>query len=154
MANEEIQLKTSAKTRCDEQDACYPGPMRGMSWCSDSVDRYLFSSSTRCLCVLAPPSRRSRSSSCKGKKSVRTVDRQVDDSPEIVSTDFVGSRRAGVVDGLATIVNGSSLVLYVWYDNEFGYSCQVVRVLARMADIAMPQFPAERVAVGTASIPG
>ncbi|PZP20495.1 MAG: glyceraldehyde-3-phosphate dehydrogenase [Kocuria rhizophila] len=82
--------------------------------------------------------------------------KQIDytDSPEIVSTDFVGSRRAGVVDGLATIVNGSSLVLYVWYDNEFGYSCQVVRVLARMADIAMPQFPAERVAVGTASIPG
>jgi glyceraldehyde 3-phosphate dehydrogenase len=76
--------------------------------------------------------------------------KQIDytDSPEIVSTDFVGSRRAGVVDGLATIVNGSSLVLYVWYDNEFGYSCQVVRVLARMADIAMPQFPAERVAVG------
>lgn len=43
---------------------CYPGPMRGMSWCSDSVERYLFSSSTRCLCVFAPPSRLSRSSSC------------------------------------------------------------------------------------------
>jgi len=43
--------------------SCYPGPMRGMSWCSDSVDRYLFSSSTRCLCVFAPPSRRRRSSS-------------------------------------------------------------------------------------------
>ena len=60
----------------------------------------------------------------------------------------------GIVDGLATISNEKNLVLYVWYDNEFGYSCQVVRVLARMADIAMPQFPAERVAVGTASIPG
>lgn len=69
--------------------------------------------------------------------------KQIDyvDSPDVVSTDLVGSRRAGVVDGLATIVNNSSLVLYVWYDNEFGYSCQVVRVLARMADISMPQLP-------------
>ena len=45
------------------KNKCYPGPMRGMSWCSDSVERYLFSSSTRCLCVLAPPSRLRRSSS-------------------------------------------------------------------------------------------
>lgn len=69
--------------------------------------------------------------------------KQIDyvDSPDVVSTDLVGSRRAGVVDGLATIVNNNSLVLYVWYDNEFGYSCQVVRVLARMADITMPQLP-------------
>ena len=51
----------------------------------------------------------------------------------MVSTDFVGSRRAGIVDGLATIANGNDLVLYVWYDNEFGYSCQVVRVMEEMA---------------------
>ena len=38
--------------------------MRGMSWCSLSVLRYLFSSSTRCLCVLTP-SRARRSCSCK-----------------------------------------------------------------------------------------
>ena len=69
--------------------------------------------------------------------------KQIDyvDSPDVVSTDLVGSRRAGVVDGLATIVNNNSLVLYVWYDNEFGYSCQVVRVMARMADISMLQRP-------------
>ncbi|RLY91654.1 glyceraldehyde-3-phosphate dehydrogenase [Kocuria tytonicola] len=69
--------------------------------------------------------------------------KQIDyvDSPDVVSTDLVGSRRAGVVDGLATIVNNKSLVLYVWYDNEFGYSCQVVRVMARMADISMLQLP-------------
>ena len=35
---------------------------------------------------------------------------------------------AGIVDGLATIAQGKHLVLYVWYDNEFGYSNQVVRV--------------------------
>ncbi|WP_394289363.1 glyceraldehyde-3-phosphate dehydrogenase [Microbacterium sp.] len=55
------------------------------------------------------------------------------ESPEVVSTDFVGSHRAGIVDGLATIADDVNLVLYVWYDNEFGYSCQVVRVLERMA---------------------
>ncbi len=60
---------------------------------------------------------------------------QVDyvESPEIVSTDFVGSHRAGIVDGLATIADGNNAVVYVWYDNEFGYSCQVVRVIEQMA---------------------
>ncbi|MEB4616129.1 glyceraldehyde-3-phosphate dehydrogenase [Leucobacter sp. M11] len=55
------------------------------------------------------------------------------ESPEVVSTDFVGSNRAGVVDGLATITTGKQAILYVWYDNEFGYSTQVVRVLEDMA---------------------
>ncbi|WP_255771827.1 glyceraldehyde-3-phosphate dehydrogenase [Pseudarthrobacter sulfonivorans] len=64
------------------------------------------------------------------------------DSPEVVSTDFVGSRRTGVVDGLATISNDKNLVLYVWYDNEFGYSCQVVRVMEEMAGLKRPSFPA------------
>lgn len=60
---------------------------------------------------------------------------QVDyiESPEVVSTDFVGSNRAGIVDGLATIADGTDVVLYVWYDNEYGYSCQVVRVIEAIA---------------------
>ncbi|MBT1547078.1 glyceraldehyde-3-phosphate dehydrogenase [Curtobacterium aurantiacum] len=61
--------------------------------------------------------------------------RQIDyvESPEIVSTDLLGSRRAGVVDGLATITDGSEhVVLYVWYDNESGYSRQVYRILQEM----------------------
>ncbi len=69
--------------------------------------------------------------------------KQIDyiDSPEVVSSDFVGSKRAGIVDGLATISNGTNLVLYVWYDNEFGYSCQVVRVLEEMAHVNPPAYP-------------
>ncbi len=55
------------------------------------------------------------------------------ESPEVVSTDFVGSHRAGIVDGLATIATERDVVLYVWYDNEYGYSCQVIRVLEVMA---------------------
>ncbi|WP_448855905.1 glyceraldehyde-3-phosphate dehydrogenase [Corynebacterium camporealensis] len=54
-------------------------------------------------------------------------------SPEVVSTDFVGSTHAGVVDGLATISSGKHLVLYVWYDNEFGYSNQVIRIVEQLA---------------------
>lgn len=82
--------------------------------------------------------------------------RQVDyiDSPEVVSTDFVGSRRAGIIDGLATIADGTYLVLYVWYDNEFGYSCQVVRVMEEMAAVHPPSYPtadAEAVLAGQAS---
>lgn len=63
------------------------------------------------------------------------------DSPEVVSTDFVGNRHAGIVDGRATITAGDRVVLYVWYDNEFGYSCQVVRVLEEMAKVHPPVFP-------------
>jgi len=62
-------------------------------------------------------------------------------SSEIVSTDLVGSRYAGVVDSQATIVDGDRAVLYVWYDNEFGYSCQVVRVMSEMAGITVPTLP-------------
>jgi glyceraldehyde 3-phosphate dehydrogenase len=62
-------------------------------------------------------------------------------SPEVVSSDFVGSRHAGVVDSLATIVQGSRCVLYVWYDNEFGYSCQVVRMVQTMAGLELPSLP-------------
>ncbi|HEY4614295.1 MAG TPA: glyceraldehyde-3-phosphate dehydrogenase [Citricoccus sp.] len=63
-------------------------------------------------------------------------------SPEVVSSDFVGSNRAGIVDGLATIVNhGTNAIVYVWYDNEFGYSCQVVRVIEKMAGDAVPALP-------------
>lgn len=54
-------------------------------------------------------------------------------STEIVSSDLVGSRYAGIVDSQATIVEDNRAVLYVWYDNEFGYSCQVLRVVQDMA---------------------
>ncbi|MDO4253605.1 MAG: glyceraldehyde-3-phosphate dehydrogenase [Kocuria sp.] len=72
------------------------------------------------------------------------LSRQIDftDSPETVSSDLVGSRYACVVDGLATVVNNKTVVVYAWYDNEFGYSSQVVRVCAKMADIIQPTFPA------------
>lgn len=73
------------------------------------------------------------------------LQRQVDfvSSPDAVSTDFVGSRHASVIDAEATIVNGKHCVLYVWYDNEFGYSCQVMRILQQISGVEFPSYPRE-----------
>ena len=62
-------------------------------------------------------------------------------SPEVVSSDFVGNRHACIIDGEATIVKDNRIVLYVWYDNEFGYSCQVVRIVQKIAGITYPLIP-------------
>lgn len=62
-------------------------------------------------------------------------------SPEVVSTDFVGTRSACIYDSQATIVNGKHVVVYLWYDNEFGYSCQVHRVLEQMAGVSYAVYP-------------
>lgn len=62
-------------------------------------------------------------------------------SDELVSTDLVGSDRAGIVDSKATIVNGRRCVLYVWYDNEAGYSYQVVRIVQDLAGLRYPSAP-------------
>ncbi len=74
-----------------------------------------------------------------------TMRKQIDysNSPEVVSSDFVGSRHACVFDAKATIVNGTQAVLYLWYDNEFGYSCQVHRLLEQMAGIRYASYPKE-----------
>jgi glyceraldehyde 3-phosphate dehydrogenase len=72
------------------------------------------------------------------------LQQQIDytNSPEVVSSDFVGSRHACIFDSKATIVNENSCVLYCWYDNEFGYSCQVVRCLEQMAGVNYEVYPA------------
>lgn len=65
------------------------------------------------------------------------------ESEDAVSSDFVGTREAGVVDSLATIVDGNHCVLYVWYDNEFGYCCQVGRMVYKMAGVTYQEYPVE-----------
>lgn len=62
-------------------------------------------------------------------------------STEIVSTDLVGSRYPGVVDGAATIAQDNRCVLYIWYDNEFGYSCQVVHCMEHMMGVRFQTYP-------------
>lgn len=69
--------------------------------------------------------------------------KQIDyvDSAEVVSSDFVGNRHAGIVDAKATIANDNHAVVYVWYDNEFGYSCQVIRILQQMSNVEFLKLP-------------
>ena len=62
-------------------------------------------------------------------------------STEVVSSDFVGNRFAGIVDAQATIADSNRCVLYVWYDNEAGYSYQVVRLVQEIAGLAYPRVP-------------
>ena len=62
-------------------------------------------------------------------------------SSEVVSSDFIGTLKTGIIDSLATIVQGRRCILYVWYDNEFGYSIQVIRILQHIAGLELPSFP-------------
>lgn len=78
------------------------------------------------------------------------MQRQIDftTSPDIVSSDLVGNRHACIVDGEAIIAKDNRVVLYVWYDNEFGYACQVVRVVQKWAGISYPLIPNDVVSMG------
>ena len=62
-------------------------------------------------------------------------------SPEAVSTDFYSSPFATIIDSQATIAEGSQVTLYCWYDNEFGYSKQVLNLTKKIAKIELPRFP-------------
>lgn len=62
-------------------------------------------------------------------------------SQEVVSSDFVGNRHAGIVDAEATIVSDNRVNLYVWYDNEYGYSRQVVRIAQDICQVEYPSYP-------------
>ncbi len=50
----------------------------------------------------------------------------------IVSRDIVGDRRSSIVDGPLTMVKGTTVKVVSWYDNEWGYSCRVVELAARV----------------------
>jgi glyceraldehyde 3-phosphate dehydrogenase len=73
--------------------------------------------------------------------------RQIDfiTAPDAVSSDFIGSRHASIVDAGALKVEGDNAILYLWYDNEFGYSCQVIRVVQHVSGVEYPTFPAPAV---------
>lgn len=56
---------------------------------------------------------------------------------ELVSSDIVGTSAPSIFDSNATIVSndGHNIVLYVWYDNEYGYSHQVIRLAKYIAKV-------------------
>lgn len=54
---------------------------------------------------------------------------------ELVSSDIVGTTAPSIFDSKATIADGDTIVLYVWYDNEYGYSHQVMRLAKHIAKV-------------------
>ena len=62
-------------------------------------------------------------------------------SSEIVSTDFYSSPFASVIDSQATIASKNRITLYCWYDNEYGYSKQVIGLTKKVAKIELPRLP-------------
>ncbi len=62
-------------------------------------------------------------------------------STEIVSSDFYSSPFASVIDSQATIVSDNKITLYCWYDNEYGYSVQVVNLVKNIAGINLIRLP-------------
>ena len=75
-----------------------------------------------------------REASLKGNL-VNQINYQID--PDLVSTDIVGDSCCSVFDSQATIVTkeGYDVVLYVWYDNEFGYTKQVIRLAKQISKV-------------------
>ena len=59
-------------------------------------------------------------------------------STEVVSTDLVGTPEPAIFDSVATLAEDKRCVLYIWYDNEFGYSTQVLRVMQHMVGLHIP----------------
>ena len=62
-------------------------------------------------------------------------------SAEIVSSDIVGGRYAGVIDGQATRCSNKNVIVYLWYDNEIGYCAQLIKVVKKMAGIKYKKLP-------------
>ena len=56
---------------------------------------------------------------------------------ELVSSDIIGSSAPAIYDSNATIVSGDgkNVILYIWYDNEYGYSHQVIRLAKYIAKV-------------------
>jgi glyceraldehyde 3-phosphate dehydrogenase len=54
---------------------------------------------------------------------------------ELVSSDIIGSTSPSIFDSKSTITDDETVVVYVWYDNEYGYSHQVIRLAKHIAKV-------------------
>ena len=63
-------------------------------------------------------------------------------SNELVSTDVIGNPCPSVFDSQATIVSPDkkTIILYVWYDNEYGYTRQVIRFSKHISEVRRPVY--------------
>jgi glyceraldehyde 3-phosphate dehydrogenase len=55
---------------------------------------------------------------------------------QLVSSDYVHNPYSAIVDGPLTMVNGNTVKVLAWYDNEWGYSCRLVDVAEKMGRLA------------------
>jgi glyceraldehyde 3-phosphate dehydrogenase len=54
----------------------------------------------------------------------------------VVSTDMVHNPYSAIVDGLSTMVIGNLVKVLAWYDNEWGYSVKMVRMIEKICSMA------------------
>jgi glyceraldehyde 3-phosphate dehydrogenase len=54
---------------------------------------------------------------------------------ELVSSDIIGTTAPSIFDSKATITDQDCAILYIWYDNEYGYSHQVIRLAKYIAKV-------------------
>ena len=68
-------------------------------------------------------------------KLINQIDYQINE--ELVSNDIIGTTSCAVFDSSATIVaqTGTDVILYTWYDNEFGYTKQVIRLAKQIGKV-------------------
>ena len=52
---------------------------------------------------------------------------------ELVSTDIIGNEHSCIFDSKLTMAQGTTVKVFGWYDNEWGFSCRVVDLLKRIA---------------------
>ena len=78
--------------------------------------------------------RRTRSTSCFRSKAdsgpFEGILRYTDEP--LVSTDIQHSSYSSIFDSDLTMVNGSMVKVFGWYDNEWGYSCRLVDLVAKV----------------------
>jgi len=51
---------------------------------------------------------------------------------ELVSSDIIRNSHSAIIDSLLTQVQGNTIKILAWYDNEFGYSCRMIDLLKSM----------------------
>jgi glyceraldehyde 3-phosphate dehydrogenase len=63
-------------------------------------------------------------------------------SADAVSSDFIGEPVTSIYDSLATKISNDkkNIVIYVWYDNEYGYAMQVIRVAKYITGVLRPAY--------------
>ena len=60
----------------------------------------------------------------------------------LVSIDYKTDPRSSIIDALSTmVVNGTQVKLYVWYDNEYGYTAQLLGLAKEMVGLTYKRYP-------------